>query len=389
MPCELLTKREVVSITPQCAVAYGAWGKGVDNKEQERRFPEEVKTSLDFIPNTGITVRHQPEYPMEFIPNRKRVGEEMTKVVVSVIEDAKRAVSWTGGDRLYLASSAPPDERGDWGFDVARRTGFEEVRLSYFACNGASAAVNDILQRKTDFGEGRVMVAAVDALGYLANPKDLICSTIFGNGTGAIAFRPKDIDLFYGVTHIIPDEFGVIRTPRGLYGLPPMEDRQDLPPWYKLGKGAKEVVAADRNGVYQLLPQLPEDQNFLQMHGPRTAMHFARIVPPVIAEVVCSFNEQFPGRERILVAAHQPSLGVLTIVENQTNRVLEKKGLPPVEIPWVLNEAEMGNASSPIPLVALARLAMSGKVRAGMEFVLSGYGVGSSVTGIALRINDP
>lgn len=259
MPCELLTKKEVVLITSQFAVAYGAWGRLVDNQEIRKTFLDglagkELQAGGDFIDGTGIIARYHADTPTIFLEHREQVAEEMVRAGTEAVRIAMQVNGWDKADHLFLATSTPGDERGLWGQEIARSTGIPKAEYHLLACDGGVNAFLSALKRKEDFRGARVVIAAVEPLAYLLSPDDFKARTIFGNGVAALAFRPDDVELINGKTRIDKDVLGVIRAPK-TYDLPPESDRLSIPPWYELGEGAEEVFAVSNNGVFLKLPE--------------------------------------------------------------------------------------------------------------------------------------
>lgn len=386
----LLSKQEVISVTPQFAIAYGTWGKPVTNQEIEDRFAEEVQANPDFLEATGITLRHHPPTPTPFLENRGKIGEEMVRVGIETTRAALRAVDWDRADYLVLASSTPADEQGLWGQEIASASGIPTVGYHFLACDGAIDGWLSVLQRKEVFRGCRVVIAAVEPLGYLVNPQSFKDTTIFGNGASAIAFRTDDVELINGKTRIEKDTLGVIRSPT-TYDLPSPKRRLSMPAWYELGEGAESVFAVSQEGVFLRLPepQAEEDPKYLIMDGGPTARHFAKIVPPTVMEVLREGYRRLLGQERVdLCVIHQPSRGVLGLNQRRLEAELRKAELPELRIHWVLDQLEMGNCSSATTFAALAQLARLGEIMPGRLINVTAFGVGSAVTSMNIRVKE-
>lgn len=382
----LLTQKEIVTVTPQFAIAHGSWGRSVTNQEIKERFAKEAQAAPDFMDTTGIVLRHHPPQPLPFLENREKIGEEMIVAGIEVIRAAMTAVGWREADCLALASSTPADEKGEWGQEIANASGIPTVRYHFLACDGGIDAWLSVLQRKEIFRGCRVVIAAIEPLGYLVNPQSFKDTTIFGNGVSAIAFRPDEVELINGETVITRDTQGVIRSPK-TYDLPPPEKRLPIPAWYELGEGAQDVFGVSREGVFLKLPEPEgeEDPNYLVMHGGPTARHFAKIVPPTVMEVIREGHRSLLGQERIdRCVIHQPSRGVLGLVQKRLENGLRTEGFQ-LETQWVLDQLEMGNCSSATTFAALAQLTRLGKIIPGRPINVTAYGVGSAVTSMNIR----
>lgn len=386
----LLSKQEVISITPQFAISHGTWGRAVTNQEIEERFAEGVQANPGFLETTGIVLRHHPLTPIPFLENRGKIGEEMVRVGIEATRAVLAAVGWNGADYLALASSTPADEQGLWGQEIASASGIPTVGYHFLACDGGIDGWLNVLQRKKGFRGCRVVIAAVEPLGYLINPQSFKDSTIFGNGVSAIAFRPDDVELINGKTRIEKDMLGVIRSPK-TYDLPSKERQLPIPVWYEPVEGEQDVFAVSEEGVFLKLPepQAEEDPRYLIMDGGPTARHFARIVPPTVMGVIREGYPRLLGQERIdLCVIHQPSRGVLGLNQRRLEAELRKAGLPRLRIPWVLDQLEMGNCSSATTFAALAQLARLGEIVPGRPFNVTAFGVGSAVTSMNIRLKE-
>lgn len=392
MPVEylnpLLVKQEVVQITPQCAVAYGAWGRLVDNPEIRKTFLDglagkELQAARDFIKGTGIVARYHAGTPTIFLEHREQVAEEMVRAGTEAARIAMQVNGWDRADHLFLATSTPGDERGLWGQEIARSIGIPKAEYHLLACDGGVNAFLSALKRKEEFKGARVVIAAVEPLAHLLSPVDFKGRTIFGNGVAALAFRPDDVELINGKTRIEKDANGVIRTP-STYDLPGKVERLRPPSWYELGEGTEEVFAVSNNGVFLKLPE-GSDLSYLQMLGEQTARYFSRVAPPVIIDVLKEGSQSFSGLKKILCVSHQPSLGVMELSLRRLERLRKEAGLPKVDAPWVLRRAKMSNCSSATPFVALAVLAKSGEITLGRVLNMTGYGVGSAATSMNIR----
>lgn len=359
------------------------------NQDIKARFAQQLQDAPGFLEATGIVLRHHPFEPLPFLENRGKIGEEMTRIGIEVTRAAMIKVGWKEADYLALASSTPADEEGVWGQEIASATGLPAVGYHFLACDGAIDGFLSLLQRKEDFRGCRVVVAAIESLGYLINPDSLKDLTIFGNGAFAMAFRPDYVELINGKTRIEEDKLGVIRSPK-TYNLPPQDRRLSIPSWYELGEEAESVFAVTSEGVFLKLPepQAEEDPKYLVMHGERTARYFARLAPPTLVEVIKEGYKRLVGQEQIdLCVIHQPSRGVLGLIQRRIEAELRREGLPPLRSDWVLDKLGMGNCSSATTPAVLGYLAKMGEIVPGQPFNITAFGVGSAVTSMNIRLN--
>lgn len=377
-----LSKKEIVKVGDEFSIAYGAWGNKVTNENLFKRFPDDDQNLINF---TRIVTRHQPEKPSPFLENRGKIGQEMVDAGLKIVRETLATNGWKKADHLVLASSTPPDKKGLWGSKIAEEIGAKDVKFSYLACDGAIAGLLDVLKTKS-LADKRVVILAVEALGYLANPEKIADLTIFGNGGAAMAFRPRSIQLLNGKTVIIPDQKGVIRSPK-TYTLPNKEDRIKIPDWYEIRENGEEVFAYSKKGAFLALPEpLGEEQSYMQMNGTDTAIYFKRLVPSIQVEVLKEYYSEF-GRDNLinLSISHQPSGVIKKHTTKRLAALLEQEGLPPIEkSPWVMDEVGMGNVSSATTLIALAELIKM--ISKDEVFNITSYGIGSAITSINVRL---
>lgn len=371
-----LAKETVVQVAPGISAAYGAWGREVTNKELEAMCTDKERP---LIAATRFTLRHLPFRPTPFLENREEIDRDMSEVGVRLGRQALEANGWDKAEHLYVATSTAPDEIRKWAEKIAYLLDIEDMRLSCLACNGGGAAIFDSC-REPELANDRVLILAVEALGYFANPKTAADLAIFGNGGGAIAYRPRQIHVFNGKTVIVRDEKGVIRPPK-TYDLPPAGERIKPPEWYEVRDGGEEVFACSKKGVFMSLPQPEAGNPYMRMDGEETAKFFKYLVLGVQQEVLEEYYGSHTEPVEICIS-HQPS-GVI----NRHNarglwRWLKDEGLPIIDqntgIPWVMDKVGMGNASSATVLIALATLAPALKPQ--QRFLFTSFGVGASVT---------
>lgn len=387
MTIETLTQKEtippfqpeVVHPLAELSIAYGGFGIPVPNEELIKKFPQ----SAEAIIGTGMTVRHHPpEWEIgTFVDNKPHVGEEMVSCGTSTTNECLRANQWKGEevDAFIVTSSAPPDEKGEWVKEIARRCGInpDVIKTYYLACAGAAVALLDVL-KDPSFNGKKIIITAVEALGYLVDPQNATDRATFGNGAASIAFRPGiNIEARAGKTVILPDQEGVISSP---YCYNALELKPDNPPdHYELRGGSERVfVYTLKQGVHLNLP-LSKSRRSLEMRGMETAHLFKHIVPPVVEEVCLPFIDQLD-----LCVSHQPSAPVIRHVVRLITKI--KKSLPNLRIPWVMDSAKMGNVSSATTLVAFAELFKQGKIPFDKPFNITSYGVGSAITSMVARI---
>ncbi|MGQ9584142.1 MAG: 3-oxoacyl-[acyl-carrier-protein] synthase III C-terminal domain-containing protein [Anaerolineae bacterium] len=370
----------------QISIAYGAWGRPFDNETLITMMGVEGGRSL--IEATLITQRHyiypfpvraegDPLFPPEEVERELTIGAALIRLALA-------ANGWQDADLLIATSSLPPCD--DFPQRLAERAGLASrpTKRYYLACNGAVAALLDILQDDS-LREARVVIASVEGLSVSSDGTDVAALAIFGNGAAAIAFRPRQITLLAGQTAIVPDTMGVIRVPR-TYDLPPPAERRAPPPWYTLAPGAEEMFAFGDDGVVTTLP-VSRKVYHSEMEGLTTARFFARVVPPVVQELLESYRRvQAKVPERLFGLFHQPSGGVLALVNRGLEKISAKLGLPRMDVPWVMDQVGMGNVSSATTPIALAHLMQAGRLPRGEAFNITGFGVGASITSMMVQI---
>lgn len=393
----ILTKREVVELTPDFLIASGSWGKFIYNHDLGAKFlldktGKELTDGLSFLRSTGITGRHHPEKTTPFLENRPQISKEMVRAGTEITKASMRAIGWRQADHIIFSSSTPGDEKGEWGEEIARNCNIGSWGFSLAACDGAIAGCFDVLNRP-ELADQRVVITAVEPLGYLVNPTNFKDATIFGNGTAALSFRPNRVSFYNGKTLILPDKKGVICSPK-TYGLPAEGAAETLPDYLQLAAGADQVFFYGNNKTILILPEVKDgsDPNFLTMDGLQTAMLFGREVPKITTEVLSRYYLDHPdfldNPDSIisLCVSHQPSAGVLDIIARRLNNALGQLGLPTIKIPWVMRGLGMGNASSAVSLIAMAELAKQGKIEPNKPFNQTAYGIGSALTSMNIAL---
>ena len=381
--------KERVRLGKEMVVVYGVWGTEFDN-EQLMKFvkdrPEKEQRLIDaMIKGTGITKRHHTWPPRSRKEHSSLINEEQVVVGARVTREALAANGWDKVDLLIVTASAPLSD--DFAEQIADRAGLADVetRLYCLACDGAIAALHDVLRTLRD---GRVAITAVEGLssGVEFNPVDITCATIFCNGAASLVFSPKNIELLAGKTVIVPDNYGVIRMPR-TYDLPGPEERLEPPPWYELEPGAEEKFAFTPNKVMMEIPEA--DSDYAQMDGFRTAKFFARVVPPVVHSLLEEYYQDGLSRLKTMLGVfHQPSAGVLGLANKRIEKMLKRANLPDLSIPWILDKIGMGNVSSATTPLTWAQLKQEGRIPKGEPFNITGFGVGASLTSMVVRVNE-
>ena len=187
----------------------------------------------------------------------------------------------------------------DFAQQVADAAGLAhaQTKLYSMACNGAIAAVHDIL--RTD-GIERAVVTSVEGLSPGVNLKpgevDIVSATIFGNGCSSLAFSPvESMTLLAGKTVIVLDEtptqsgkVGVIRMPSNLVLVWP-EEQSPLPEWYVVPDEAEGLFAYSTETVVMRMPGT--DSDHIEMEGVA-----ARFFSREVSRVTCDFlNEYYDG----------------------------------------------------------------------------------------------
>lgn len=375
-----LAIEKTVKFGSEFAIVYAAWGKRVTNNDLLDRFGRE-KDYQSFLEATGIVERYHHPVVEGFPGNRSDIAREIVDVGIRLTRSVLAANGWNNADHLILTTSVPPDEEGQWGLEIARQLGIplNDVRYSLLACDGAIAALLDVSKEK-ELANKRVVMTAIEPLSYMVNPDNGKDLAIFGIGAAAFAFRPKNIKVFNGKTVIMEDRNGVIRVPQ-MYGLP-VNQTSNNHPWYEFREGGRSVFSSTKEGSFLMLPR--SDQPYLQMDGIRTAVYFARAVPPVVFSVLSEYYEQngqdCPIR---LCIAHQPSEGVKGLFEKELAKRLESAKLPPIEMPWILKDAKIGNVSSATPLISMAE--QLGRISLDNVYNITAYGIGSGITSMNVQ----
>lgn len=374
-------QKEVVTFCKELSIVYSGWGNPVTNEELINRFPQEVEAVI----GTGMTIRHHPPENEigTFVDNKAQIGEKMINHGVSITRECLRANSWDGEDvdAFVVTSSAPPDEQGEWAREIARGCNInpEVTKTYYLACAGAAVALLDSLKDQELQGK-RVVITAVEALGYLVDPQNVIDRATFGNGVTSIAFIPgKNIEVFTGKTIILPDIEETICSPYCYDALSLKPDK--LPDYYELTPGSELVfVYSRRYGSHLNLP-LSKSRRVMEMDGIKVARRFKYLVPPLVEEICLPFADQLE-----ISVSHQPSLPVLRHQARMINKINKK--LPNLEIPWVMDKVGMGNVSSATTLIAFAEIFKQGKIPFDKPFNITSYGVGSAITSMVVKLNS-
>lgn len=415
-------ERVPVRLGKEMVLVTGAWGKEFDNarlvSEFVDSFPDEAdkERARKMIANTGIAKRHHNWQPhLSRLEHADIINEQHVRVGAAITQESIEANGWDKGDVEFLVvvNSAPLVE--DFAQQVAYEAGLAraQTKLYSMACNGAIAAVHDIL--RTD-GVERVVVTAVEGLspGVNLNPGevDIVSATIFGNGCSSLAFSPvESVTLLAGRTVIVPDKtptqsgkVGVIRMPTNLLLTWPKKEKQSpLPEWYVLPDGAEGLFAYSPEKVVMRMPET--DSNYIEMEGVA-----ARFFSREVSRVTCDFlNEYYDGElphqyyptgspykyrrdrlarpETLFVIAHQPNEGILILTGKMANRKLRPAG-PELIIPWVLDKVGKGNTSADTILGAWGQFEREDQIPKGTPILIMGFGAGGSVTPMLIVVNE-
>jgi 3-oxoacyl-[acyl-carrier-protein] synthase III len=415
-------ERVPIRLGKEMVLITGAWGEEFDNarliSELVDGLPDEAERerARDMIANTGIAKRHHTWPPL--LPRLEHldiINEQQIRVGAAITQESIEANGWDKGDveLLVVVNSAPLV--GDFARQVAYEAGLAhaQTRLYSMACNGASAAVHDIL--RTD-GVERAVVTVVEGLspGINLNPGevDIVSATIFGNGCSSLAFSPvESMTLLAGKTVIVPDEtptqsgkVGVIRMPISLRpAWPEKEEQSPLPEWYVLPDGAEGLFAYGPEKVVMRMPET--DTDYIEMEGV-SARFFSREVSRVTCDFLNEYydgelpHQYYPARspyrhhrdrltrpETLFVVAHQPNEGILVLTGKIANRKLSPAG-PELIIPWVLDKVGKGNTSADTILGTWGQFGRENQIPKGTPILIMGFGAGGSVTPLLIVVNE-
>jgi 3-oxoacyl-[acyl-carrier-protein] synthase III len=372
----------------EIAIAYGAWGRPIDNETLFALSGVESEVERKTIEATGITQRHHlyphPERNPGDAPVPPNEAANQVELGAYLTRQALRANGWDGADLLIATSSILPKAHFAEAIAEAAALSGAQVKHYFLACNGAVGALFDLLH-DASMRDSRVVITAVEGLSVGVKYSTPATAAIFGNGAASMAFRPREFTLVTGKTVIVPDTQGVIRVPH-TYELPPLEERQARPAWYELAEGAEAMFACGPHGAMTTLPA-SHDPFHCEMEGLTTARFFARVVPPVVRAVLETCRQEHVELpDPLLGVFHQPSAGVLGLVNRSLEKSLAAAGLPALNVPWVLDEVGVGNVSSATTLIVLAHLERKGQIPRGIPFMLTGFGIGASITSMVIRI---
>jgi 3-oxoacyl-[acyl-carrier-protein] synthase III len=379
----LFTKKRICYLGRDRAVAYGACGEKVDNQTLIDRYvgddpqAEKLAQSID---DSGITERHQGFLSIE----------DQIEATADITRDALAAVRRGRVDFLAVTFSRRQGDYSPKEFAqaVAEKAGLDDATVVPYclACDGAVAAIHDLLQTK----DPNINIAAVTSVEILSpeinlseGEVDLTEATLFGNGAASFVFSPPDFELLNGKTVIIPDHEGVIKVAKG--GSPQLPGRETHlrpPSWYRLEEDAEKIFAYSADGVIMTLQET--ETKYGVMDGIGTAWFFKRAVPLIAFEVLKEYYDELGTDQPVTrCISHQPSKPVLRHISRELNKMLKSAGYPPVEVLWVLDEVRMGNVSSVTPLLAIAHQ-LNG-IPDGEPFLMLGFGVGAAVTGMVVK----
>jgi 3-oxoacyl-[acyl-carrier-protein] synthase III len=375
----LFTKKRICHLGRDRVVAYGACGETVNNQTLIDRYvgddPQAEKLA-QAIDDSGITERHQGFLSVE----------DQIEATADITRDALAAVGRGRVDFLAVTFSRRQGDYSPKEFAqaVAEKAGLDDATVVPYclACDGAVAAIHDLLQTK----DPNIKIAAVTSVEILSpeinlneGEADLIEATLFGNGAASFVFSPSGFELLSGKTVIVPDHGSVIKVAKG--GSPQLPGREASlrpPSWYRLEENAGKIFAYSSDGVIMTLQET--ETKYGVMDGIGTALFFKRAVPPIAFEVLKEYYDKFGTDQPVTrCISHQPSRPVLRHVGKELNKMLKDAGYPPVEAPWVLDRVQMGNVSSVTPLLAIAH--QLNEIPEGEPFLMLGFGVGAAVTG--------
>ena len=415
-------ERVPVCLGKEMILVSGAWGEEFDNARLVSEFvdslPDEAEKerARKMIANTGIAKRHHNWPPV--LSKQKHadiINEQQVRVGAAITQESIEANGWDKGDveLLVAVNSAPLAD--DFAQQVADEAGLAraQTKLYSMACNGAIAAVHDIL--RTD-GIERAVVTSVEGLspGVNLNPGevDIVSATIFGNGCSSLAFAPAEsVTLLAGRTVIVPDKtptqsgkVGVIRMPSNLLlAWPEEEEQSPLPEWYVLPDEAEGLFAYGPEKVVMKMPET--DSNYIEMEGV-SARFFSREVSRVTSDFLKEYydgelphqyyptgspyehhGDKLTRPETLFVIAHQPNEGILILTGKMVNRKLRPAG-PELIIPWVLDKVGKGNTSSDTILGAWGQFEREDQIPKGTPILIMGFGAGGSVTPLLIVVNE-
>jgi hypothetical protein len=217
------------------------------------------------------------------------------------------------------------------------------------------------------------------------DPDSPITYAIFGNGGGAIAFKPgEDMRYFHGATRFDHDEKGLTRC-IPICSLPPQEEWLPYPTNFILhGEKTKDFLAMTKNGLIMYLP--PTGNGKITMDGVGTFRYF--IIEStsfdMIQKEIAWYNQHmnpYGGVPLDIPFGHEPSFEVVEGLNNYAIKMYARKkieGVPP-RFPWVMRQTMFNNISAGTGLVAMEQMVHEGLLTPHSNHIMLGLGIGSSV----------
>lgn len=353
-----------------------------------------------FIPTQTVIDHYQNSVPPDKLSAANRIGFEgawqyppdtdiASQRIQALHEDiatqlALQAIRGKGWDRVDALAIASITSHPNLAQDVRQRLiqqGLDVTSAVQYvmACAGGLAALIDF-GMDPDLQGKNAAVVAIDSMGAHIDPgpEGYLDALIFGNGAGALTFKPgEDIQILAAQAHVQDDQsilFPESWTPM----LIPENDpgvRINMPSHYQIGPGAESAFTyTDKQ---RMMPLHTNPSQYIRM---KSREIYKYVTQSLFARMVDFFNKHphFAQMSFARAIMHQPSQQVVT-------GLLEKwrGALPDIQMGWDMAESGSNNTSAATAFRQMLELAKGGKILRGIPTAIIGFGVGADVIAVA------
>ncbi len=368
-------------------IATANWGYHLTAEQIKESFAKRgllTDNDVSTIDNSGFSGGWHLD--PEIDPGSEEIQEDSALRVAALVERLVKVRGWKGVDHLAIASVSLRKASVQRVKEILDKRGISVERTQFYhiACAGGTTIIGDAassedLQGKRVIGLGQEVLS-----GTFVDPNDATMNHTFGIGEGGIAFIPgREIVHHFG-DRLVKKDTGAIKIPR-LNDLPPEEDRQPLPPMYRIAnEETQEVFAIGSDGSVIML--MPTNEGL--EHGvwiPRNAAKFffkegSDFLVSALRKLKDSgFDLEKLGTAIAHQATEKTNEGVLGFVRKKLERLQVSEGIeiPIIKIPWMLKEAGVNNMSAATSFFQALELATRGYIKKGEFVPVFGFAIGA------------
>lgn len=391
-----------VQFIGEIPVVYATWGHPITDEELKAHFRKAgLLTPKDEKMVDNSDFKQGYYYPFDFDPFSYEFQDRQVSYAAQLAKITLEERDWNKADVLVVASATSRADVAKRTAERLKKDGISVDTALFYgqACNGAIAGITDLCQIE-EFRDKQAVVVGLESLsGKFIPATNLQILNFFGNGGGAIAFKPGEeiehitgrkvvcrntrvitIPLIYSLPEVVADQFSI----RRLYDFVDDESRK--------------AFAVSEDGVFMLMPESKD--GYAHMNGPATLRFFVKEMSKLIPFVLFNFEMGYKaeyGALQATVLYHAASYPVIYRLNKETiksARNLSKEYnvnlfVPDLVSAWRMSQAKVNNISAGTFFVQVAELAEDdGLIKLNKPILVIGMGVGAVLEANVVRFKQ-